>query len=104
MRVRVCRADEVPSGELLGVTVDGLRDPVMVARVGGEIVAAGSICPHEEVSLLDGDLENGRVVCPGHGYSFDLSSGGCTHDPELRLRRFRVSIVDGDVWIDLLRP
>ncbi len=103
MRVRVCRADEVPDDDVAGFAVDGLRDPVMLARVNGQIVAAGSICPHEEVSLLDGHLEGGRVVCPGHGYSFDLATGTCTHDPELHLRRFRVSIEGGDVWIDLLR-
>lgn len=102
LRVRVCRVDEVPSHEHRGFAVPGVIWPVLVANVGGTIVATAGVCPHEDVSLVDGDFDGRRIVCPGHGYRFDVVTGRCVHDPSLVLRRYTVTIVDGDVWVDLL--
>jgi nitrite reductase/ring-hydroxylating ferredoxin subunit len=102
LRVRVCRVDEVPYGALLGVAVPGVQWPVLLTHLGDEIVATASVCPHEDVSLLDGDLEGGIVTCPGHGYELDLRTGRCLHDPRLWLRRYRVTIHGDEVWVDLV--
>lgn len=102
LRVRVCRTDEVIGGLLRGFPVPGADWPVMVTRVDGAIVATSSVCPHEDVSLLDGDLDSGVVTCPGHAYELDLVTGRCLHDASLRLRRYAVTIIDDDVWIDLV--
>lgn len=102
MRIRVCRADEVLDGELRGFRVPGVDWPVMVTRLDDEIVATASVCPHEDVSLLDGALEAGVVTCPGHAYELDLRTGRCRHDRSLSLRRYRVTLVSDDVWIDLV--
>lgn len=106
MRVRVCRVDEVPPGEMRGFAVDGLLLPVLVAHLDGRFAAAASICPHEDVSLVDGELVGSHVICPGHAYEFDLDSGRCAHDASLRLRRFPVTIEGDDVVIevDLFAP
>jgi nitrite reductase/ring-hydroxylating ferredoxin subunit len=102
LRVRVCRVDEVPEGALAGFAIAGLDWPVMVSRVDGEIVATTSVCPHEDVSLLGGALDRGVVTCPGHGYELDLRSGRCMHDPRLFLRRYKVTVVGDEIWIDLV--
>ena len=57
---------------------------------------------NEDVSLIDGHLEGIEIVCPGHGYHFDLLNGRCAHAPRLHLRRYRVSIVGHEVWVDLV--
>jgi nitrite reductase/ring-hydroxylating ferredoxin subunit len=98
--VRVCRVAEVPAGWMRAFPVAGLGIPVLVADLGGGRFAASSgICPHEDVMLEAGDLEGGRVVCPGHGYQFDLETGRCTHDQDLRLRRFPVQVVGDEIHI-----
>jgi nitrite reductase/ring-hydroxylating ferredoxin subunit len=102
LRVRVCRVDDVLPGEHRGFPVAGVIWPVLVANLGGEIVATAGVCPHEDVLLTDGFLEGERIVCPGHAYRFDLRSGRCGHDPTLVLRRYPVTIVGDDVWVDLL--
>lgn len=51
-----------------------------------------------EIGVLEHD---GRVVCPWHGYEFDLASGRCANDPRLRLRRYDVIERDGEVYIDV---
>lgn len=102
LRVRVCRVDEVPSGELRAFAVEGIGVPIMMTRLDGAIVAASSMCPHEDVSLVDGWLEGAVVECPGHAYEFNLTTGACLHDPDLRLRRYRVTVEGEEVFVDLL--
>ena len=102
LRVRVCHVDEVPIGGHRGFPVPGVTWPILVADLDGEIVATAGVCPHEDVSLIDGHLEGDEIVCPGHGYHFDLRSGRCAHAPRLVLRRYKVSILGDEVWVDLV--
>jgi nitrite reductase/ring-hydroxylating ferredoxin subunit len=102
LRVRVCGADQVVAGELRGYQVPGVDWPIMVTRLDDEIVATASVCPHEDVSLLDGSLDAGVVTCPGHAYELDLRTGRCLHDRSLLLRRYRVTLIGDSVWIDLV--
>lgn len=102
LRVRVCAVGDVADGELRAFAVDGVTWPVIVTRVGGELVAVPGVCPHEDVPLATGELRGDEIVCAGHGYAFDVRTGRCTHDPALELRRYPITLVDGDVWVDLL--
>jgi nitrite reductase/ring-hydroxylating ferredoxin subunit len=102
LRVRVCALGDVADGELRAFAVDGVTWPVIVTRVDGELVAVPGVCPHEDVPLANGELCEGAIVCAGHGYAFDLRTGRCAHDPQLTLRRYPVTLIDGDVWVDLL--
>lgn len=102
LRARLARVDEIPAGALRTFTVPGVTRPVLATRLGATIVVTASVCPHEDVGLVDGKLDGACLTCPGHGYQFDLSTGACAHDPRLCLRRYRVTIIDDEVWIDLL--
>jgi nitrite reductase (NADH) small subunit len=102
LRLRVCPAEDVVEGELRTFEVGGLDWPVMVTRLDGEIVATTSVCPHEDVLLSGGDLHGSVVTCPGHAYELDLRTGRCLHDARLTLRRYRVTVIDEEVWIDLV--
>ena len=102
MRVRVCWLADVVDGELRAFRVDGVTWPVIVTRVDGELFAAPGVCPHEDVELGDGELDGATVTCPGHGYMFDLRTGRCRHDPGLELRRYPITLVGDEVWVDLL--
>ena len=102
LRVRVCALADVVPGELRAFAVNGVTWPVIVTTVDGALVAVAGVCPHEDVSLADGDLEGVTLVCPGHAYGFDLRTGRCRHDATLELRRYKLTLQDGDVWVDLL--
>ena len=102
MRVRVCRIADVPVGELRAFPVAGVTWPVIVTYADGQLVAVPGVCPHEDVALANGELDENFIVCPGHAYRFDLRSGRCQHDATLELRRYPVTIVGDEVWVDLL--
>ena len=50
-------------------------------RRGGEVFAIGNACPHQGGSLCDGMVEGDIVICPLHGWEFDLRSGACMTVP-----------------------
>lgn len=105
LRVRVCALTDVPaegSGELRAFRVPGVTWPVIVLRVEGELVAVPGVCPHEDVALAGGVLDGCELVCPGHGWAFDVRSGKCRHAPWLELRRYPITIVGDELWVDLL--
>jgi nitrite reductase/ring-hydroxylating ferredoxin subunit len=102
LRARLARVDQIPAGTLAAFRVPGLTWPVLATRLDGTIVATTGVCPHEDVALVDGELDGACLTCPGHGYQFDLTTGACAHDPRLHLRRYRVTIIDDEVWIDLV--
>ena len=102
LRVRVCGIGEVAPGETKGFEVPGVTIPVLVANIDGTFYAATSMCPHEDVSLLGGKRKDFRLICPGHGYRFDLRTGQCSHDPELTLCRYRVTIEGDALYVDLI--
>ena len=103
LRVRVCTLDDVAPGALRGFAVRGVTWPIMVTLVDGALVAFPGVCPHDDVSLVDyGELDDGELRCRVHGYSFDVRTGRCEHAPKLHLRRYRVTVIDREVWVDLL--
>ena len=81
--VRVCPASELPAeGEVGEFTVQGRS--LCVARVDGAIAVLDGVCPHEGGPLGEGIVEDGRVVCPWHGYAFEVHTGASLQDPEVR--------------------
>jgi nitrite reductase/ring-hydroxylating ferredoxin subunit len=102
LRVRVCWLADVAEGELRAFRVEGVTWPVIVTIIDGELCAVPGVCPHEDVALVDGELLAGVLTCPGHGYKFDVRSGRCAHDPGLELRRYPITLVGDEIWVDLL--
>jgi len=56
-----------------------------VALFDGELVVHSARCPHQLGPLIDDPTIDGRLVCPWHGYAFDLRSGRSCDGRGLRL-------------------
>lgn len=67
--------DRIPPGEGRTFELGGRRVAVFRTR-GGEVYATQASCPHKGGPLADGMVGDRCVVCPLHGYKFDLASGG----------------------------
>lgn len=72
-----------------------------VFDVGGEPRVTDAACPHHGGPLASGAVDDGRVTCPWHQYSFDLRTGECATVPRYRLRLYPVVRVDGDWYAEL---
>ncbi len=98
--IEVARADDLPPGRLLRVTVDG--HDYLLANVDGTLYATDDLCTHEDASLATGALHGTCVSCPLHGSRFDLRTGEPLEEPAtVPLKTYPVTVRDGAI---LLRP
>jgi len=69
----VCRLDDIPPGRGWPARVAGVR--IAVFRHGEDVFAVSNTCLHNEYPIDDGAIEDGCVVCPWHGWRFELATG-----------------------------
>ena len=98
--VKVASTGEIPVGH--GRLVESGGVTVAVFNAGGQrFHACGALCPHEDGPLADGWLEGDVVVCPWHGYDYDLATGRCRVDPDLAIPIYPVRVVGDVVEVDV---
>ena len=75
---------------------------VAVFKVDSEIFALNNICPHKQTHLIyDGFIEDESVICPAHGWSFNLRTGRKPSGSR-GLDTYPVKIINNDVYIKAL--
>ncbi|NUR92274.1 MAG: Rieske (2Fe-2S) protein [Nonomuraea sp.] len=118
MKVHVGAATAFAEGERKIVEVGGRR--VGVFHVDGGFVAYLNICPHQGGPVCEGQFfprveavlgEGGvlvgersdhgqpHLVCPWHGWEYDLRTGVMVADDGIRLRRYETVIEEGEVYV-----
>ena len=98
--VKVVDAETIPVGQ--GALVEERGASVAVFNAGaGRFYACDAICPHESGPLAEGWLEGGAVVCPWHGFDFDLQTGRCPVDENLSIAVYPVRVAEGAIEVDL---
>jgi 3-phenylpropionate/trans-cinnamate dioxygenase ferredoxin subunit len=98
----VCRADELPEGEMRLVEADG--EKIGVFNCGGEILAIEDRCSHDDGPLAEGefDADTCTVECPRHGSLFDLRTGNPKTLPAyVPVRTFAGRVEDGEVKLEV---
>jgi nitrite reductase (NADH) small subunit len=71
--VEVAKLKELTRRRKTVVTVEG--EDIALFVVGEKVYALQDTCIHQERSLGKGVILNGRVICPGHQWAFDLETG-----------------------------
>lgn len=119
VRYRVGSVDDI--AEASGALVDIGGVEVGVFRYQGRFVAYANRCVHQGGPVCTGELLGAtkvdltddkevirerldesemRLVCPWHGWEYDLATGQVAHNRRLRLRQFDVTVEEGMVYID----
>ena len=65
--------ENIPPREGRSVTVGGER--IAIFNLSGRFLTIENQCPHKGGPLCDGIVSGTRVVCPLHGWRFDLETG-----------------------------
>jgi nitrite reductase/ring-hydroxylating ferredoxin subunit len=98
--VKVADTDAIPVGQ--GALVESRGHTVAVFNAGeGRFYACGATCPHEDGPLADGWLEGAAVVCPWHGFDFDLQTGRCRVNDEMAIPVYPARLAPDGVEVDL---
>jgi nitrite reductase/ring-hydroxylating ferredoxin subunit len=74
-----------------------------VFLIDGNVFALSNICPHQHTALIyDGFIEDGCVICPAHGWMFNLKTGRMPTEGK-GLDSYPVKVIDGNVYIKVTR-
>ena len=89
-------------GDESAVRVEVGGKPLCLARSQGEVFAVSDVCSHADVSLSEGDVEDGTVECWLHGSRFDLRTGQPTGLPATKpVATYPVTVEGDDVLVDV---
>lgn len=73
---------------------------IALFRVNHQVFALNNVCPHEGGPLADGFVEGETVMCPLHGWTFDLRSGRALTGSK-GVECYPVRIEEGRVLVEL---
>lgn len=75
---------------------------IAVFKINNEIFAVSNTCPHQQSHLIyDGFIEDEFVICPAHGWKFNLRTGK-KNTGSNGLQVYPVEIVDDKVYVKVL--
>lgn len=98
--LRVARLEQVPEHRGLSVQIGDVE--VGLFRVDDAIHAMENLCPHAGHPLSDGALDGCVVVCPAHGWDFDVTTGFKPSDPDgFPIPCFAVRVEDEEIFVDI---
>jgi len=94
----VAKAADVPEDGTLVVVMGG--QPVCLYNLGGRIYATHDTCTHENASLGDGFILEGKIECPLHQGTFDIATGKALTAPcTVDLKVYPIKVENGRVFL-----
>ncbi|HYL98498.1 MAG TPA: Rieske (2Fe-2S) protein [Blastocatellia bacterium] len=93
--------DNIPLGEGRAFALDCAMVAVFRAKNGG-VFATQAWCPHRQGPLADSIVGGGQILCPLHGYKFDLETGGPIENECEGLKTYAVSVSEtGEILLQV---
>ncbi len=97
--VKVCRIADVKPGSGKSIELDGKA--VAVFNIEGTFYAINDTCKHRGGPLGQGELEGRTVICPWHGWRYDVTTGANELVPEQPTENYEVKVEGDDVFVAL---
>lgn len=91
--------EDVREGAVRAVELPGAS--VLLAKVRGEIKAYPNACTHLGMPLDMGEVRDGVLTCPYHGFQYALVSGECLTAPDVQLPVFPVKLDKGRIFVQV---
>ena len=96
--VKVAKKSEIP--EDTGKRVEVNSKEIALFKVDGKVHAIYAHCPHQGGPLDEGGCTNGLVMCPWHGWEFNVKTGACTFNDAIKQPVFKVKEEGDEVWVE----
>jgi Fe-S cluster biogenesis protein NfuA/nitrite reductase/ring-hydroxylating ferredoxin subunit len=92
---------ELPDGSTRFLELDG--HAIILSRQGDQVTCFKNACAHMGLEMTDGDLANGILTCPYHGFRYALESGECLTAPEVQLQPHTVRVIGNRIEVRIQR-
>ncbi|MGQ0456034.1 MAG: NifU family protein [Hyphomicrobium sp.] len=93
------KLNEIPEGGVKAQVLNG--EKIIFSRRGAIVTCFQNACAHLGLALDEGEVENGVITCPYHGFQYDLSSGECLTAAAVQLQPHAVRVVGNRVEVRL---
>ena len=97
--IKVGSVAALPCDSVMEVMVGD--DLYAVCNAGGTVRALSGVCIHRGGPLGQGQIHEGRVVCPYHLWEFDCRTGEYDYDPAKRVATFQVKVEGDDIYLQV---
>ena len=97
--VKVCKTADVKAGCGRSIEISG--KPLALFNVDGGFYAINDVCGHRGGPLGEGELDGKTVICPWHGWRYNVTTGENELIPALPTEKFEVELQGDDVLVDL---
>ncbi len=95
----VCMLDNIPQGGIKLATLAG--NDILLSRFGERVTCYQNACAHLGMPLDMGEVADGILTCPHHGFQYSLESGECLTAPEVQLHTHAVRVTGDRVEVKL---
>jgi nitrite reductase (NADH) small subunit len=97
--IKVGSLSQLPPDSVMEVMLSG--EPYAICNVGGTVRALSGVCIHRGGPLGQGQIHEGRVVCPYHLWEFDCTTGEYDYDPAQRVPTYDVKVENDEIFIQV---
>ena len=98
VEVPAFRSEDLPRGTARHIKVG--KNDIALARVGDDVYALSNVCRHAFAPLAEGYVDEHHLVCPWHGWRYDVRDGTTDH-PNADVRTFPVTERDGFIYVSV---
>ncbi len=95
-----CQLNEIPEANIKVMSIAG--NDILLSRFDRKVTCYQNACAHMGMPLDLGEISNGNLTCPHHGFVYSLESGECLTAPEVQLQTHAVRTVNNKVEVKLL--
>jgi nitrite reductase/ring-hydroxylating ferredoxin subunit len=92
------KKDEIPLETPVCLKRDGAA--IVVIRTRNSVSAFHDRCPHAQWPLSDGEMVDGTLVCPGHGWQFNVTTGQSLTSATYQLKPLSVVVSNDSIYIE----
>jgi nitrite reductase (NADH) small subunit len=97
--VKVGALSALPPGSVMEAECNG--NTYAICNIAGNLRAYDGICPHAGGPLGQGNIEDGRLICPWHAWEYDGLTGVNDYDETVKLTAFPVKTEGDDILVDV---
>jgi nitrite reductase/ring-hydroxylating ferredoxin subunit len=96
----VCRVEAVPPGEMNHFMVG--ESEILVINLAGQFHCFSARCTHAGAPLVEGEIQEGILICPWHYSHFRISDGSVLEGPaEKPLPKYDFVIRDNTIFVEI---
>jgi len=97
---KIAHISAIPEGEGRSFDIEGQQ--LGIFNIKGKFHAINNTCPHAGGPLGEGVVDNEKeVICPWHGWRFDVSTGACLINPAYTQKKYPIKIENDVIYVEI---